>query len=127
LRITAAAGALCAAFPAAVRAGPDPCTGVGVVTCSGNQSAGVTNPPPGTTVLNVNSLTSNIVPINDQPGILFFSSNDITLNSATSPFRIIQSGLFVDGIVAASDGAVNLTSSGNISIRGISAAGINAL
>src|SRR5215469_2193863 len=70
---TIAAGVGCAANPA--QAGPDPCTGIGVVTCSGNQSAGVANPPPGTTVLNVNSLTSDIAPTNGQPGISFATSS----------------------------------------------------
>jgi uncharacterized protein with beta-barrel porin domain len=129
VRIAAVAAALSAAAPATVLAGPDPCTGVGVVTCSGNQSAGVGNPPPGTTVLNVNSLTTDIAPPlgSGQPGILFFGSGDITLNNATSPYRIIVSDDFVDGIVAQSDGAVTVTTSGNIAIRGAFASGINLL
>ena len=129
LRVILAAAALCAAAPAAVQAGPDPCTGVGTVTCSGNQSAGVENPPPGTTVLDVNSLSGNIAPpaASGQPGILFFGAGNITLNSATGPFGIISSGDFVDGIVVATDGAIKVTSSGNISINGLFANGINAL
>ncbi|HEV7996892.1 MAG TPA: autotransporter domain-containing protein [Stellaceae bacterium] len=124
-----AAGALCAASPAAVQAAPDPCTGVGVVTCSGNQSEGVDNPPPGTTVLNVNSLTSTIAPAigSGQPGILFFGSGNITLNSATGRFGIITSDDFVDGIIAQSDGGVKVTSSGNIAVKGLFANGINLL
>jgi len=129
LRTVLAAGALCAASPAGVQAAPDPCTGVGVVTCSGNQSAGVENPPPGTTVLNVDSLTSNIAPAigSGQPGILFFDNGNITLNSATGPFRIITSDDFVDGIVAQSGGAVKVTTSGGIAIKGLFANGINLL
>jgi uncharacterized protein with beta-barrel porin domain len=127
LRIVAAAVALCAVSSTTVQAGPDPCTGVGTVTCSGDQSVGVDNPPPGTTVLNVNSLTANIAPsaASGQPGILFAGSGNITLNSATGPFAIISSGDFVDGIVAAADGGIKLTNSGNISINGIFANGIN--
>ena len=129
LRIVLAAGALYAASPAGVQAAPDPCTGVGVVTCSGNQSDGVENPPPGTTVLNINSLTSDIAPAigSGQPGILFFDTGNITLNSATGPFRIITSDDFVDGIVAQSGGAVKVTTSGGISIKGLFANGINLL
>jgi len=128
LRIIVAAGALCAASPAGVRAAPDPCTGVGIVTCSGNQSAGV-DAPPGTSVLNVNSLTTDIAPTigSGQPGILFFGTGDITLVSATSPFRIVISDDFVDGIVAQSDGAIKATTSGNIAIKGLFANGINLL
>ncbi len=129
LRIIVATGALAAAAPGAVQAAPDPCTGIGVVTCSGNQSAGVENPPSGTTVLNVNSLTSNIAPAigSGQPGILFFGTGNITLNSATGPFQIITSDDFVDGIVAQSDGGVKVATSGNISIKGLFANGINLL
>ena len=89
----------------------------------------MTNPPPGTTVLNVNSLTSTIAPAigSGQPGILFFGSGNITLNSATGRFGIITSDDFVDGIVAQSDGGVNVTSSGNISTKGLFANGINLL
>ena len=128
-RIIAAGGALCAASPATVIAAPDPCTGVGVVTCSGNQSQGVGNPPPGTTVLNVNSLTSTIAPAigSGQPGILFFGAGNITLNSATGRFGIITSDDFVDGIVAQSDGGIKVTSSGNIAVKGLFANGINLL
>ncbi|HUC70534.1 MAG TPA: hypothetical protein VMS01_05020, partial [Stellaceae bacterium] len=128
-RALVAAGALCAAAPATVQAGPDPCTGVGTVTCSGNQSAGVENPPPGTTVLNVNTLTSDITPAigSGQPGILFFGTGNLTLVSATSPFGIITSEDFVDGVVVASDGAVNVATSGNISTKGLAANGINLL
>ncbi len=127
LRIIAAAVALLTAWPATVYADPDPCTGVGTVTCSGNQSAGVVNPPPGTTVLNVNSLTSAIAPTSGQPGILFFGTGNLTLNSATGPFGIIQTADFTDAIVVVSDGAVNVTSSGNISVQGLFANGINTL
>ena len=85
--------------------------------------------PPTTSVLNVNSLTSNIAPASGSgnPGILFFSSGagDLTLNSATGPFKINISQDFVDGIVATSGGAVNVTTSGNISIKGLFANGIN--
>jgi hypothetical protein len=84
-----AAGALCAALTDTAQAGPDLWTGIGTVTCSGNQSAGVANPPFGTTILNVNSLTSDIRPTNGQPGIVFESfesNNDITLNSDTKPY-----------------------------------------
>jgi len=72
------AGVFCACSPAAVQADPDPCTGVGVVTCSGNQSLGVLELTSGTTVLNVNSLTSTIAPPvgSGVPGILFFGSGD---------------------------------------------------
>ena len=116
-------------MPAAVQAAPDPCTGVGVVTCSGNQSEGVGNPPSGTTVLDVNSLTGNIAPAigSGQPGILFFGTGNITLNSAINPLGIIISDNFVDGIVAQSDGGVKVTSSGNIVIKGLFANGINLL
>src|SRR5579864_434207 len=114
---------------AAVQADPDPCTGVGVVTCSGNQSLGVLELTPGTTVLNVNSLTSTIAPPvgSGVPGILFFGSGDLTLNSATGPFGLITSDDFVDGIVVQSDGGIKVTSSGNISTTGLVANGINLL
>lgn len=123
------AGVFCACSPAAVQADPDPCTGVGVVTCSGNQSLGVLELTPGTTVLNVNSLTSTIAPPvgSGVPGILFFGSGDLTLNSATGPFGLITSDDFVDGIVVQSDGGIKVTSSGNISTTGLVANGINLL
>jgi uncharacterized protein with beta-barrel porin domain len=129
LPVVFAAGLLCAAAPAEVRAGPDPCTGVGTVTCSGNQSAGVDNPPPGTTVLNVNSLTRDIAPdpATGRPGILFFGTGNISLVSATGPFAIVQRGTFTDGIVAESDQAVNVTTSGAISVGGTFANGINVI
>jgi uncharacterized protein with beta-barrel porin domain len=84
---------------------------------------------PGTSVLNVNTLTSDIAPAigSGQPGILFFGSGAITLVSATSPFRIVISDDFVDGIVAQSDGAIKATTSGNIAIKGLFANGINLL
>jgi hypothetical protein len=135
---TIAAGALCATLTDAAQAGPDPCTGTGTVTCSGNQSAGIANPPPGTSILNVNSLTSDIKPTNGQPGITFESSSDITLNSDTRPYIInsvatqfeIIPGIIVSnepvGILLSSAGAINLTSSGNTSIVGDFGVGIFA-
>lgn len=65
---TVAAGALCIAAPRTATAGPDACTTVGnVVTCSGNQSAGIDagptgdfNPVPGTQLV-VNNLTQDII------------------------------------------------------------------
>jgi uncharacterized protein with beta-barrel porin domain len=131
LTIAAVAG-----WSAAAQAGPGPCAenpvGSGVVTCSGNQSDGIdtTLSPPFpavTTVLNVNSLTADITPPagSFQPGILFFGSGDIALNSATGPFRIVISDDFTDGIVVLSDGAVTAATSGNISINGLAGNGIN--
>lgn len=133
---TIAAGALCATLTDAAQAEPDPCTGTGTVTCSGNQSAGIANPPPGTSILNVNSLTSDIMPTNGQPGITFESSSDITLNSDTRPYVInsvarqfeIIPGIIVSnepvGIFLSSAGAINLTSSGNMSVVGDFGVGI---
>lgn len=135
---TIAAGALCATLTDAAQAEPDPCTGTGTVTCSGNQSAGIANPPPGTSILNVNSLTSDIMPTNGQPGITFESSSDITLNSDTRPYVInsvarqfeIIPGIIVSnepvGIFLSSAGAINLTSSGNMSVVGDFGVGIYA-
>jgi hypothetical protein len=133
-----AAGALCAALTDTAQAGPDPCTGIGTVTCSGNQSAGVANPPPGTTILNINSLTSDIMPTNGQPGIIFENSSDITLNSDTRPYVInsvatqfeIIPGIIVSnepvGIFLSSTRAITLTSSGNMSVVGDFGVGIFA-
>ncbi len=133
-----AAGALCAILTDTARAGPDPCTGIGTVTCSGNQSAGVADPPPGTTILNINSLTSDIMPTNGQPGIIFESSSDITLNSDTRPYVInsvatqfeIIPGIIVSnepvGIFLSSTRAITLTSLGNMSVVGDFGVGIFA-
>ncbi len=133
-----AAGALCATLMDTAQAGPDPCTGIGTVTCSGNQSAGVANPSPGTTILNINSLTSDIMPTNGQPGIMFESSSDITVNSDTRPYVInsvatqfeIIPGIVVSnepvGIFLSSTGAITLTSSGNTSVVGDDGVGIFA-
>jgi fibronectin-binding autotransporter adhesin len=111
-----------------VHAGPDPCTGVGTVTCTGNQSAGVANPPAGTTVLNVGSLTADIVPAAGVAGIEFTSNfipnttnvgaAPLILNASTVPFKIIlpsASSSFVPvGVAAAGGGAVTVDFSGSI-------------
>jgi hypothetical protein len=115
LRGATVVGALLSVFPNTGHAGPDACTGVGTVTCSGDQSEGVINPPSGTTTLIVNSLTRDIAPATDIPGIIFRRRGNIALNSNTDPFQIIQSqaaaGIDVESI---SSGAVTVSSSGNI-------------
>jgi hypothetical protein len=76
----------------------------------------------------VNSLTRDITPTTDIPGITFRRRSNITLNSNTDPFQIIQSqeaaGIDVQSI---SSDAVIVNSSGNIQTTGTRSPGISAV
>ena len=120
---SAAAGALALAAAAPGQAGPDACAGVGTanVTCTGNQSDGVALGPPGET-FDVNTLTTNIAPNTNIPGIFIFRiGGPITLNSATGPFEINASGGAGFGISVHNFGAgLNIINqSGTITSEGV--------
>jgi hypothetical protein len=92
------------------------CTTVGTtMTCTGDLSGGVaaTNP---VTVLNVNSLTTDITPVATVHGINFTSDGAITIVSDTGDSEIIVTGPATDGIFASSSGseAVSVTHTGDI-------------
>ena len=118
-----AAGALALAAAAPAVAEPDACVGVGGpnVTCTGDQSDGVALGPPGE-VFNVNSLTTDIAPNINIPGIFIFRiGGDMTLNSATGPFLINASGGAGFGISVRNFGAgLNIINqSGDITSEGV--------
>jgi len=122
-------------LPGAAHAAPNACTVDGnVVTCTGNQSAGIASgtdfivPPIDT--LNVNTLTQAIAPATTVNGINF-QRNDglgITVNVDTGAFGITTTGNGAKGISARDFGAgnVSVTSTGNIATDGSSADGIYA-
>lgn len=126
---TAAAGALSLALGSSALAGPDACTTAGaVVTCTGNQSDGITNFF-GTT-LNVNNLTQAIAPADGTNGISFLSpiGTVVSINSNTGAFGITTSdanGIYAFGL-APGRGPVTVTSTGNITAVGSDADGIVA-
>jgi hypothetical protein len=127
---TAAAGALTFAIGGPAAAAPALCVINGAVaTCSGNQSAGIASgadfPVPPVTTLNVNNLTTAIMPAYGTGGISFQSSDAITITSDTGTFGI--STTRASGIYAASSGAVTVTSTGNISTSGHNAYGFLAI
>jgi uncharacterized protein with beta-barrel porin domain len=132
---TVAAGALSLALSSPALAGPDACTPSGggtIETCTGNQSAGITDlgvtpdfTAPPVTTLNVNTLTQAIAPASGTRGISFVSDGDITITSNTGAFGITTAN--ADGIFASSlAGAVTVTSTGNITTAGNAASGIYA-
>ena len=133
---TVAAGALSLALSSPALAGPAACTTSGTVaTCTGNQSAGITDlggtpdfTAPPVTTLDVNNLTQAIAPASGTSGIVFVSGGAITITSNTGAFGITTTGVFAAGIVATSNGAgaVTVTSTGNISTAGDLANGIAA-
>jgi hypothetical protein len=82
-----------AAYAAALLPGSasanSPCTIAGSTeTCTGDQSGGIANPPPGISVLNVNSLTTGITPPAGTDGIVFQNNagGSVTINSDVTPF-----------------------------------------
>lgn len=107
------------------RAGYSACATVGTtMTCTGDLSDGViaTNV---VTVLNVNSLTTDIAPAAND-GINFTSSGTIAIATDTGDFEIIASGVGAKGVYANASGAgaVSVTHTGDITSgagRGISA------
>ncbi len=134
---TVAAGMLLIGYGRRAYAGPGPCSGGTTVTCTGDQSNGITNvggtpdfTSPPTTTLNVNSLTKNITPAAGVNGIYFLSDGNITINSDTTdgpggPFVISTNGAFADGISAYSNfGAINVTHEGDLHATGAYANGI---
>ena len=62
-----------------------------IVTCTGDQSAGVllSNGGGTYTILNVNNLTTNIAPASGVTGVEFDSNGAVTLNVNPGPFAII--------------------------------------
>jgi hypothetical protein len=125
------AGALTFTFACAnaVLAGPDACTlDNPVAICQGNQSNGIASGTdfPGTyTILLVNNLTANIAPASGTNGIEFISTNPITLSVDTGSQGTVTTGGGI-GIFASSNGAVILSSIGDISTSGNSGDGILA-
>ncbi|MEM1049256.1 MAG: autotransporter domain-containing protein [Pseudomonadota bacterium] len=114
-------------------AGPDVCVvsaGGTVVTCQGNQSAGIasgtdfTAPP--VTTLNINNLTQDITPAAND-GVYFYSPNTIVVTSDTGAFAVRTSGNYNDGFyIYSTVGAVTVTNSGTITTQGDYAYGIDA-
>ena len=120
---SAAVGALALATTSAVQAGPDACVGVGGpnIICTGNQSDGIALGPPGE-VFNVNTLTTDIAPNTNIPGIFIFRiGGPITFNSDTGPFIINASGGAGFGISVRNFGAglTNINQSGTIITEGV--------
>jgi len=110
-------------------AGPDACTlDNPVAICQGNQSAGIasgTDFPGAFTLLLINSLTADIAPASGTNGVEFTSTVPITLSINLGSQSIITTGGGV-GIFAASNGAVVLSSIGNIATSGDNGDGILA-
>lgn len=130
---TVAAGALWLGAPRDAKAGPQLCTISGAspnqtATCQGNQSNGITSAgatdfdPAAVETLNVNTLTTDIMPAAGVAGIYFRrigAGNDIVINSDTTdgpggPFAIIVNGALADGIDAISDSAITIDHTGAI-------------
>lgn len=116
---TVAAGALWLGMPRYARAQvvppSAPCDDVSGtnVICTGNVSAGIKVTDP-YTVLNVHDLTTNIAPASGVDGIYFHNTPSLTINSDTTPFAILVTGVSADGIDAVSQGAVIITHTGDI-------------
>jgi hypothetical protein len=116
-----AAGALSLGIGGPALAAPDACTINGTVAiCVGNQSAGIssgvdfTDPP--VTTLDVDNLTQAITPASGTQGIKFLSTvlgGAVTINSNTGSFGISATNA-LQAIDAIADGAVTVTSTGNI-------------
>ncbi|MGZ5919062.1 MAG: hypothetical protein ACXWJV_04615, partial [Hyphomicrobium sp.] len=126
-----ASAALLAYSVRPVRAAPPlNCTTDGtatIVTCTGDQSAGVPlNNGGGTyTILNVNNLTTNIAPASGVTGVEFTSNGAVEINVHPGPFAIITTD--ANGIFAASNtSTVTVNSTADISTSGGSATGIQA-
>ena len=130
---TVAAGALWLGAPRDARAGPQPCVTSGTTaTCQGNQSARLNSfsdfNPVVVDTLNINALTTDIMPSSTVDGIYFHRSgagDTITINSDTNPFSIFVTGAGAIGINARAPGAVAIDHAGNITStdsRGIYAA-----
>ncbi len=98
-----------------------------IMTCTGDQSAGVTlNNAGGTyTVLEINNLTTNIAPAAGVTGATFTSNGAITLNANPGPFAIIVTD--AEGIFAAANtGTVTINSTADITASGSGATAIQA-
>jgi uncharacterized protein with beta-barrel porin domain len=129
---TVAVGALSLACGGPALAGN--CTTVGsVATCTGDNSAGITNQggtpdftSPPVTTLNVNNL-NQAISTPATAGINFSSAGGITITSDTGAFGIITTGAGSSGIAAGSSaGPVTVTSTGNITTAGNAGTGIYA-
>jgi hypothetical protein len=110
-------------------AGPDACAlDNPVAICQGNQSAGIasgTDFPGAFTLLLINNLTADIAPAPGTNGVEFTSTVPITLSINLGSQSIITTGGGI-GIFAASNGAVVLSSIGNIATSGDNGDGILA-
>ncbi len=96
-----------------------------IVTCSGDQSAGVllSNGGGTYTTLNVNNLTTNITPATGVTGVEFNSNGAVELNVDTGPFAIFATD--ANGIFASSNGgSVSINSTADIVTTGGSATGV---
>ncbi|MCP3908354.1 MAG: hypothetical protein GY712_10110, partial [Oceanicoccus sp.] len=112
-------------------AGPDACTTAGtVITCTGDQSAGVSYTNPAYDTLNINNLTTAIAPALGDNGINFtvVGGNNITIDAdTTGTTGITTTDTGADGIYGYvdGDGDVTITSTGDISTEGTNADGIS--
>ncbi|MEM9582873.1 MAG: autotransporter outer membrane beta-barrel domain-containing protein [Pseudomonadota bacterium] len=119
----------------ALHAGPEPCTVSGnMVTCSGDQSDGITTEGGGadidiavTNTVNINGLTSTISPTGgeglegvDGIRIKANSPETITVVSDVEPFGIAATGQYATGVFFANQGGgdISLTHDGDISTTG---------
>ena len=128
-----AISALAIAAPAAAQAPPPDCgnatgtssfdSGTQILTCSGNQSPGVSSTNSNVTVEN---LTSNIAPLPGVAGITLEGSNAVTLNSTLGSFNIITAGFEAHGIDAGRQQGVEIIHSGGITATGEGSIGILA-
>ncbi len=101
-----------------------------VVTCQGNQSAGIASGTdfavPPVTTLNINTLTQDITPAAND-AVFFSSPNAIVVTSDTGAFAIRTPANYSDGFyVYSTGGAVTVTNSGLITTQGAYAYGIDA-
>jgi uncharacterized protein with beta-barrel porin domain len=98
-------------------------SGTGTVTCSGNQSPGIS-----ATALNVTveDLTSNIAPLSGLAGITVEGSNFVVINSTLGAFSIITNGFEAHGIDVVRQQGMSIIHSGEISSMGDGSNGISA-
>ncbi len=95
--------------------------GNNVLTCSGNQSPGIST---FADTLFVTGLTGSIAPGAGLHGIELFGSNSVTLQSMLSGFSIITTGPEAHGISADRQQGVTIEHQGNISATGPGSIGI---
>lgn len=127
-----AAGILCSTAPAIAQSVPDCGNATGTssfeplsqtLTCSGDQSPGLST---GALNLTVKNLSSDITPVAGRPGIEVFGSFPILLESDLRDHRIVTTGAFAHGIDASREGGLSIMHTGDILALGFASRGISA-